>query len=191
SALESAVSYGRVNVARMLLSYGASPDAESDNGMTPGIQAAVAVLGNVAATKKLLALGADVNAPTRGKKTPLMATVSTDRLSPCFEVLLRAGADLYARDLINKTVLHMACAKGHATAVRALLRLGMDPNDGGTSGTGLGYAPIRDAVDVMRALVEKGADVNQRTTEGYTPLVSATSRNAHRCIQFLLESGAN
>ncbi|KAK4443259.1 ankyrin repeat-containing domain protein [Podospora aff. communis PSN243] len=263
SALESAVAYGRVNVARMLLSYGASPDAESDNGMTPGIQAAVSVLskavskeindqwyrlfdipryidelelplvtqivteqrsgdleslltrtdlerqlnerdragltplfwasrsGNVAATKKLLALGADINAPTRGKKTPLMAAVSTDKMSPCFEVLLRAGADPYARDLIGKTVLHMACAKGHAAAVRALLRLGMDPDDGGTSGTGLGYAPIRDSVDVMRALVEHGANVNQGTIEGYTPLVSATSRNAHRCIRFLLESGAN
>lgn len=264
SALESAVSYGRINVIRMLLSYGASPDAESDGGMTPGLAAAISVLskanskevseqlyrlfniqryidelelplvtqvvteqrsgdiesllgqadldrqlnehdragltplfwaarcGNVTATKQLIALGADINGRTANWKTPLIATVSTDIVSPCFEVLLRAGADPYARDRIGKTALHLACARGHAAAVAALLRTGMDPDDGWETGAGLLYAPIRDAVDVMRALVRKGANVNVLTVkEGYSPLISATARNAHRCIRFLLENGAD
>jgi len=44
---------------------------------------------------------------------------------------------------------------------------------------------------VLKFLVDSGADIDRRGTDGYSALLLATSRNSHEALQVLLETGAS
>jgi ankyrin repeat protein len=62
--------------------------------------------------------------------------------------------------------------------------------DGGAL-TALVYAARTGSVDAVRALVEGGADVNQTTRYGWSPLLAATQNSNYQVAKFLIEHGAN
>ncbi len=64
-----------------------------------------------------------------------------------------------------------------------------DP-DGGAL-TALVYAARTGSIDAARALLEGGADVNQTTRYGWTPLLAATQNSNYLMAKFLIEHGAN
>ena len=62
--------------------------------------------------------------------------------------------------------------------------------DGGEL-TPLVYAARSGAIDVARVLIEAGADVNQVTNYGWSPLLAATQNRKYRMGRFLIEHGAD
>jgi ankyrin repeat protein len=62
--------------------------------------------------------------------------------------------------------------------------------DGGAL-TALVYAARAGSIDSARMLLEGGADVNQTTRYGWSPLLAATQNQNYRLAQFLIERGAN
>ncbi|NUT49552.1 MAG: ankyrin repeat domain-containing protein, partial [Saccharothrix sp.] len=86
--------------------------------------------------------------------------------------LAASGADLDA-DVYRGTPLTWAAANGHTDAVRLLLRLGADPDRRGTFGghthgrgvTALHLAAQHDHVEVIRALLDAGADLTAADDE--------------------------
>src|SRR5665213_3393252 len=64
-----------------------------------------------------------------------------------------------------------------------------DP-DGGAI-TALVYAARTGSIDAARALLEGGADVNQTTRYGWSPLLAATQNSNYQMGKFLIEHGAN
>jgi uncharacterized protein len=62
--------------------------------------------------------------------------------------------------------------------------------DGGAL-TALVYAARNGSIDAARALVEGGADVNQTTRYGWSPLLAATQNGNYQVAKFLIEHGAN
>jgi ankyrin repeat protein len=64
-----------------------------------------------------------------------------------------------------------------------------DP-DGGAL-TALVYAARTGNIDAARALLEGGADVNQTTRYGWSPLLAATQNGSYQLAKFLIEHGAN
>ena len=64
-----------------------------------------------------------------------------------------------------------------------------DP-DGGAL-TALVYAARTGSIDAARALLDGGADVNQTTRYGWSPLLAATQNQNYQMGKFLLEHGAN
>lgn len=64
------------------------------------------------------------------------------------------------------------------------------PKDGGGL-TALVYAARENCMDCAKALVESGADVNQRTFYGWTPLLVATQNRHYQLAAYLLDHGAN
>jgi ankyrin repeat protein len=63
------------------------------------------------------------------------------------------------------------------------------PDGGGL--TALVYAARIGSIDAARVLLEGGADVNQVTRYGWSPLLAATQNQNYRMAQFLIEQGAN
>jgi ankyrin repeat protein len=62
--------------------------------------------------------------------------------------------------------------------------------DGGAL-TALVYAARSGSIDAARALLEGGADVNQTTRYGWSPLLAATQNQNYQVAKFLIEHGAN
>lgn len=62
--------------------------------------------------------------------------------------------------------------------------------DGGAL-TALVYAARSGSIDAARALLEGGADVNQTTRYGWSPLLAATQNQNYQMAKFLIERGAN
>lgn len=62
--------------------------------------------------------------------------------------------------------------------------------DGGAL-TALVYAARNGNIDTARALLDGGADVNQTTRYGWSPLLAATQNQNYQMGKFLIERGAN
>jgi ankyrin repeat protein len=62
--------------------------------------------------------------------------------------------------------------------------------DGGAL-TALVYAARAGSIDAARVLLEGGADVNQTTRYGWSPLLAATQNRNYLMAKFLVERGAN
>jgi uncharacterized protein len=62
--------------------------------------------------------------------------------------------------------------------------------DGGQL-TALVYAARTGSIDAARVLLEGGADVNQTTRYGWSPLLAATQNQNYQLAKFLIERGAN
>ncbi len=63
------------------------------------------------------------------------------------------------------------------------------PDGGGL--TALVYAARTGSIDAARALLEGGADVNQTTRYGWSPLLAATQNENYQIAKFLIEHGAD
>jgi uncharacterized protein len=62
---------------------------------------------------------------------------------------------------------------------------------GGGGLTALVFAAREGDLDSARLLVEAGADVNQTTEYGWTPLLTATNNRHYRVAEYLIEHGAD
>jgi ankyrin repeat protein len=111
------------------------------------------------------------------------------------EVLLRRGAALEALDTYRSTPLSDAIAKKDVAKSLLLLSWGANPNvfigPPSWKVTGVQFAIENDELDLVSALVTKGADVNGRAASGLTPLESAIRRGQADVLELLLAHGAN
>lgn len=69
-------------------------------------------------------------------------------------------------------------------------RRGAREPDGGEI-TPLVYAARTGAIDAAQVLIDAGADVNQLTRYGWSPLLAATQNRNYQMGKFLIENGAN
>ncbi|MCX7591219.1 MAG: ankyrin repeat domain-containing protein [Kiritimatiellae bacterium] len=161
---------------------------EGLNGNTPLMIAAAS--GDYAATYRLLARGAQVNARNRFGSTALMGAAAGG-YTDIVELLLRAGADVNARSKEGATALMFAARNGHLDAVKLLLRYGAAVNAMDADGLSpLMYAVSRGHEEVVNLLLRYGAMVDTRDRYGTTPLKLASVQQDQGIVMLLTRAGA-
>jgi ankyrin repeat protein len=207
TALHWAVQRGDARMVESLIRAGANAKAVNRYGVPPlGI---AAVDGNSEILKLLLDGGADPNVGLSQGETPLMTVARSGKVD-AIKVLIAHGASPNGRDGRGQTALMWAAARNNPEAVKLLLELGSDmkvrtsnaPSGRGermtvflapapTGFTALLFAVRAGSIDATRALLDAGADVNDKLSDGETALVVATA-NAHwELASLLLDRGAD
>ena len=175
-----------------LLAAGADPNyAPVPSSDTAFLRLAGTTSGDV--LRLLIKAGADVHR-TNGSGTALHAVclLGPGDLPEQIALLIGAGADVDARDAAGRTPLAWACARGPASAVRALLSANANPNAQSRAGT----APLhgtRGDLEITALLLDAGADPNLADAQGETPLHAAVSHGTDRApavVELLVRCGA-
>jgi ankyrin repeat protein len=194
--VETAV-FGTVDELRALLDKGLSPNAATTTGKSTVLMMAA---GNPAKLRLLLDRGADVNARAASGFTALMVAAQYGSSADTMGLLLDRGARVRVTgDRPSPSYpLALAAHAGNASVLERLHRAG-DPVDGafGLSPRSAGrIKPMSMAVrngdlEVVRTLLDLGANVNGGAIDTWSPLESAVHNNNVALARLFIERGAN
>ncbi|MEW6672242.1 MAG: ankyrin repeat domain-containing protein [Thermodesulfobacteriota bacterium] len=123
--------------------------------------------GNMKEVQALLNSGADVNEVVTPGLAPLHEAVFNNAPLDIVRLLIDKGAD------VNKK----SCGDGWATSCNC--------------GTPLHITACKGNINMMKLLIEKGAEVDALDLWGATPLVSAAYAGQNAAIRLLIENGAD
>jgi ankyrin len=180
---------GRIEILEMLLNAGADPNAKAYYlGRTVLHQ--TTRLGDTETVGVLLKNGADVNAQDDAGETALHEAAREGHID-VVNLLLKHRADVDRVSPGGHTALFYASIQGHVDVVNALLDRGADVNGKSVDWTPLLAAIQRRQSGVIDALLKHGANVNVLSSQGDSPLHTATVRGDLNLIKVLLDHGAN
>jgi ankyrin repeat protein/mono/diheme cytochrome c family protein len=221
TVLMTAARTGNVQAIKALLARGANVRArEKRKGQDALMWAAAA--NNAAAVTALIEAGADRDGrSTGGSFTPFMFAVRGGHLDAT-RALLDAGVDVNQTLTDGMSALVVAVMNAHYELAGQLLARGANPNADAQGWTALhqvawsrrhnaGFnlpGPVQtgslDSLDLVRQLVQRGANVNARTTKeprdgnrnmlnriGSTPFLMAAKNDDVTLMRVLLDVGAD
>ncbi|MCY4120007.1 MAG: ankyrin repeat domain-containing protein [Acidobacteria bacterium] len=188
--LIDAVRAGDVERARVLIADGVDVNGRDGDGTTALHWAALN--DDVETAGVLVAAGAKVEAANRFDATP-MALAAENGSAAFIELLLDAGADPDAATPDGETALMTVSRTGRADALRLLLGRGADPNraEAWRGQTALMWASAENNLAAAEALLAGGADVHERSTGGFSPLMFAVRAGYLDMTRLLVDAGAS
>ena len=168
------------------------PDPELDRQLI-----AAAYANDVEEAGRLIEAGADVNAKDESVQSAyLIATSEVGDDLRLLELTLANGADVRSLDSYDGTGLIRAADRGYTAIVARLLQTDIDLDHVNR----LGWTALLEAiilgngdaqhVEVVRQLVEAGADLNLADGKGVTPLAHAEDAGYDEMATILREAGA-
>ncbi|NWI56700.1 ANKE1 protein, partial [Calyptomena viridis] len=163
SALHLAAMNNDTDMCCFLLEQGAHPDVQDQMGCTPAMRAAE--LGYELVLDLLAKANADMTpVDNEGKGILFYCLLPTRRHYHCMQIALEYGADVNNSTTEGRSVLLCACEEAHdiKEMCLAFLEKGANPQttDPATGRTAVMEAAREGAVEVVRGLLARGADVN-------------------------------
>ena len=161
-----------VSVALALLPVGAAAaehiDTPDREGSTPLL--AAVMQDDLGSARRLIALGAKVDAANRYRVLPLYVAAlhgHTDMMA----ALLAAGADPNGAAPSGETMLMTSARAGVVKAMQLLIDAGarIDAREPAFNQTALMLAARSNSAEAVALLLDRGADINARTTVGAIP----------------------
>jgi ankyrin repeat protein len=183
--LMRAVKEGQLHRVKYLINCGANVDYDADGGDTPLIQAVDYDREEI--VKMLILAGADVNRMRLGCEQAIHAAMreTTDEKFAILRLLLGVGCKLDEETRFGDTPLHLAVS---ARFAKALIQGGANiesrkmPRSGSEDS---GSTPLHEhaqegRIEIVKILIQAGANVNARCDEGKTPLGRCLERDENR-----------
>jgi len=214
NSLMRAIAFGTPDEVQAELQRGADPNEERGRGMTPWLLCLL--VGDVVKAEKLIEYGAEINSEDLftavGKDNPemvrwlldygadpnahdgyqhsVLSRAATWRANTCVKLLIDAGADVLAEDHVHSQPINDASTPEIA---QMLVEAGADINFiGGAGYTLLKSSAERLDVEMVRALIDMGADTDAETKRySTTPLYVAVQQDDLEIARLLLKAGAN
>jgi ankyrin repeat protein len=185
----AALSNPNPEVIAVLLKAGADVNVRANGGLTV-LMAAAHSNPNPEVISVLLKAGADINARDSAGGTALMKAALSNPNPEVISVLLKAGADAKLMNAHGKTAFDYAQENEKLKGTDAYLQLEGAVNAAQT--TDLFESVKAGMPESVQAAISKGADVNARDKNGFTPLMVAAIHNENpEVIIALLKAGAD
>jgi ankyrin repeat protein len=201
--LVCAICMNNINLVNTLLAAGANVNMHSEEGVTPLMFAAME--GDIEIVKRLVESGADPNMMTNDDDTALMYA-AIDGHKEIFEYL----APLTKPELVQPAEKELATEKlpladddtidfvlaagqGDTEQLKEFINKGINLDVMDDSGnTALFLASYWGKIEVVKTLIEAGADLNMQSFgDKETPLMAAVNMKQVDVIKTLLENGAD
>ena len=179
---------GYTEGVRLLLEHGANPNLADEMGCSPLMHAASG--GFTDCIELLLEHGAALNSVDPNKESALFYAINAGK-EDALRLLLQRGANAKSLNRHKYTPLYEAVADNQLGCVRILLEHGANPAPGGADEHAICRA---GHPDIIRLLLQHGADVNQKATEEdglITPIMNATGSDDLEAFRLLQEAGAD
>ncbi|MBI3395869.1 MAG: ankyrin repeat domain-containing protein, partial [Spirochaetia bacterium] len=205
NALYAAAWHGKTKITETLLAQGLPVDSVNYNGEENAVIAAMAHQ-HYDTVKLLLLHGADPDSKERFEGSLLKQAVKSGDPS-LVQLILEKRRGKHRPDTHPQTgvdvsqsggALVTAAEKGDLPMVRLLVESGIAVDDpdahdawGSKHETPLMKAAAFGKIDVIRYLIEHGADVDARDTEGSTPVMYAAATGEREALRLLLDHGAD
>lgn len=191
TALLTATEKQETNTVISLLKKGADINITDNKGRTPLMIATYK--NDVKTAKVLIEAGADVNIQDDMKNNPFLYAGAEGYLD-ILKLTIDAGADPALTNRYGGTALIPASEHGYIDVIKELLtRTNIDVNHVNN----LGWTALMEAIvlsngnekqqQVIRLLIEHGADVNIPDNDGVTPLEHARAHHFEEIEKILLE----
>lgn len=139
----------------------------------------------------LLEKGAGINLVNEEGLTPLQVAAMIDNCE-AISLLLQRSVQIEARSLSGLTALQLAAQKKHWVAFDLLLIGGANINAWNHEGETLLHEHARktSSLSIVSRLLDHNANIEARTSQGYTPLQCAAMAGNKNMVKFLLSKGA-
>jgi ankyrin repeat protein len=192
--LISAAERGDTAAVLRLIADGAAINTQDARGRTPLMAATHA--NRVETVGALITAGADVNIRDDRKDNPFLYA-GAEGLLDILRLTIAAGADTKLTNRFGGTALIPAAERGHVAIVFELLtRTDVDVNHINN----LGWTALLEAIvlsdggprhqQIVRLLIDHGADVTIADKDGVTPLQHARERGFSEIERMLIQAGA-
>lgn len=197
----------RAEIVKYLLEHGADPRVK--NHYDVSALWIPAQKGMLQVVDLLLAAGAETHIAPSGHLadelnitgwTPLYAAMKSRKFD-VVKLLLKRGADPNAVTKLGSTPFLLASEICDLDIIEACVEARADldfaPNGPDadnlniTGQTALFMATLKDRVDVVKFLIEKGAQVNVQNRYGVSPLLLCAESGNYELVQALVKAGAN
>lgn len=176
-------------IFRLLVDAGVDIHKRTPSGDTP-LHGAVT---SAVLTRLLLDAGADANAANNMGNTPLHVAESKETMALLIE---NGHADINARNKEGETPLLRVLSSYHTDVIMKLLEYRPDCTVVDSGGDGVLHLSLRQSnskPEIIKALLDSGADPNLKNSDGLTPLLSITNglNEADEIMDLLLAAGAD
>ena len=188
TALMQAADQGHADVIKVLIEHGADVAAVSAPVLRDARTAALGKSDDprTAVRRQVIAILCDQPTPDLSVLQGLVAERTEDQVLAEGSEPAKAPASNPCNENLQRDAL------GFVLSASGGGRRGRAPRepDGGEL-TALVYASRSGSIDSARVLLEAGADVNQTTKYGWSPLLAATQNRNYQFGKFLIEHGAD
>ena len=122
------------------------------------------------------------------RKTVLIIAVAMGLTAPYSYATNRSFTSNHSLEVITKSEVNPFCmsiVKGDFDTVKKLVELGADVNEVSLGLTPAMYAAKFNKVDILKFLVEHGANLKKRSDKGFTAKRYAQLSNAQEALEYL------
>jgi ankyrin repeat protein len=183
------LSFNSRELVEYLIKNDVDIEARSDSQWTPLHSQAYG--GYKDSVELLLEHGADIEAKTSFGHTPLLSSIRWDRVEVT-KLLLKKGANVNPTTELGRTPLIISAIEGNSELATLFLDNDADISikDNNYKRTALHFSALYGQLDIVNALVRKGANVNELDAAGKTPLDYAIRYGHEKVAKLLKSSGA-